>query len=754
MKFANIIVDISHEKLDRSFQYRVPQELESQIHIGMVVSIPFGNGNHERRGYVIGLSREPKLAPVKIKPFKEICSSEETTEEKLIALAAWMKERYGSTMAQALKTVLPVREKVKSKEKRYVLLSIDREEALALAQNLEKGRCKARASLLRALCEEPKLDYTRASKELGMTAAVIAPLVEQGLVHIQQDEIYRIPIEEGSIPREKLSSLTEAQQEVLCQIQEEWQKETPRPVLIHGVTGSGKTEVYMELIAHCIQSARQAIVLIPEIALTYQTVMRFFARFGNRVSIINSRLSNGERYDQFERAKNGDIDIMIGPRSALFTPFSNLGLIIIDEEHENSYKSESVPRYHAREVAIEYARMSDAIVVLGSATPSVDSYYKAKTGVYRLLELDKRVDDRPLPKCEVVDLRQELREGNRSILSTRLQELMEERLLNGQQTMLFLNRRGKSAFMSCRACGFVVKCPHCDVSLSEHSGGVMVCHYCGYRQPVPKVCPSCGSKYISGFKAGTQKIEAMVAKRFPQARILRMDYDTTRAKDAYEKILQAFSNHEADILIGTQMIVKGHDFSNVTLVGVLAADMSLHVNDFHAAERTFALLTQAAGRAGRGKLPGNVVIQTYDPDHYAIRTAKEQDYEAFYDKEIEYRRLMNYPPVWNMLLVHVTSPDESECGSMAQQVYDIASQMISHTDENQSPDDRHLIQLIGPADATIAKVNDIYRKVIYMKTSDYAALISIKDGIEQVVKADTAMKHANISFDFNPMSGF
>lgn len=445
---------------------------------------------------------------------------------------------------------------------------------------------------------------------------------------------------------------------------------------------------------------------------------------------------------------------MIGPRSALFTPFSNLGLIIIDEEHENSYKSESVPRYHAREVAIEYARMSDAIVVLGSATPSVDSFYKAKTGVYRLLELDKRVDDRPLPKCEVVDLRQELREGNRSILSTRLQELMEERLLNGQQTMLFLNRRGKSAFMSCRACGFVVKCPHCDVSLSEHSGGVMVCHYCGYRQPVPKVCPSCGSKYISGFKAGTQKIEAMVAKRFPKARILRMDYDTTRAKDAYEKILQAFSNHEADILIGTQMIVKGHDFSNVTLVGVLAADMSLHVNDFHAAERTFALLTQAAGRAGRGKLPGNVVIQTYDPDHYAIRTAKEQDYEAFYDKEIEYRRLMHYPPVWNMLLVHVTSPDESECGSMSQQVYDIASQMISHTDENQSHDDRHLIQLIGPADATIAKVNDIYRKVIYMKTSDYAALISIKDGIEQAVKADTAMKHANISFDFNPMSGF
>lgn len=615
---------------------------------------------------------------------------------------------------------------------------------------------KAKARLFRALIDADdgaRLEYSFVTGKLSVSAATIRALEQSGFIEVITQSGYRNPVEHMSVDTyDKV--LNAAQQSVVDAIEGDIAAGLRNTYLIKGVTGSGKTEVYMELIAHCIQSGRQAIVLIPEIALTYQTVMRFFARFGNRVSIINSRLSNGERYDQFERAKNGDIDIMIGPRSALFTPFSNLGLIIIDEEHENSYKSESVPRYHAREVAIEYARMSDAIVVLGSATPSVDSYYKAKTGVYRLLELDKRVDDRPLPKCEVVDLRQELREGNRSILSTRLQELMEERLLNGQQTMLFLNRRGKSAFMSCRACGFVVKCPHCDVSLSEHSGGVMVCHYCGYRQPVPKVCPSCGSKYISGFKAGTQKIEAMVAKRFPQARILRMDYDTTRAKDAYEKILQAFSNYEADILIGTQMIVKGHDFSNVTLVGVLAADMSLHVNDFHAAERTFALLTQAAGRAGRGKLPGNVVIQTYDPDHYAIRTAKEQDYEAFYDKEIEYRRLMNYPPVWNMLLVHVTSPDESECSSMAQQVYDIASQMISHTDENQSPDDRHLIQLIGPADANIAKVNDIYRKVIYMKTSDYAALISIKDVIEQAVKADTAMKHANISFDFNPMSGF
>ena len=752
--YANVIVDISHEKLDKTFQYSIPDELLCDIRPGVCVDIPFGS--RTITGYVIEVTDEPEYDPARTKPLIGIKAHSVAVEAKLIALAAWIRRNYGSTMNQALKTVIPVKKQAKEQVSRSIALKIDKVRARAQLALCEAKKQKAKARLFRALLDADEgahLEYSFVTGKLSVSAATIRALEQSGFIEVITQTGYRNPVEHMSVDTyDKV--LNAAQQSVVDAIEGDIASGLRNTYLIKGVTGSGKTEVYMELIAHCIQSGRQAIVLIPEIALTYQTVMRFFARFGNRVSIINSRLSNGERYDQFERAKNGDIDIMIGPRSALFTPFSNLGLIIIDEEHENSYKSESVPRYHAREVAIEYARMSDAIVVLGSATPSVDSYYKAKTGVYRLLELDTRVDDRPLPKCEIVDLRQELREGNRSILSTRLQELMEERLQNGQQTMLFLNRRGKSAFMSCRACGFVVKCPHCDVSLSEHSGGVMVCHYCGYRQPVPKVCPSCGSKYISGFKAGTQKIEAMVAKRFPQARILRMDYDTTRAKDAYEKILQAFSNHEADILIGTQMIVKGHDFSNVTLVGVLAADMSLHVNDFHAAERTFALLTQAAGRAGRGKLPGNVVIQTYDPDHYAIQTAKEQDYEAFYDKEIEYRRLMNYPPVWNMLLIHVTSPDESECGSVAQRVHDTAAQMISHIEKSQSPDDRHQIQLIGPADATIAKVNDIYRKVIYMKTSDYAALISVKDGIEQAVKADTAMKNANISFDFNPMSGF
>ena len=556
--YADVIIDLSVKNVDRIFQYRIPDYLKDLVKPGVQVNIPFGKGNTERKGIVVGLSKETDYDPEKMKELLDVETGTVPIRTQMICLAFWMKDRYSTTMNQALKTVLPVKAKVMPREERVIVSLKPKNEIETLLIEAEKKKYRARIRLYRALLENGELPLKLTSEKLGITAAMLKPLVEKEIVDLKT--VKKEPGAGNRFPQTGPVALNQEQKNAAETVIRDYDSGQRNTYLLYGITGSGKTEVYMELIDYVLRKGRQAIVLIPEISLTYQTVMRFFARFGNRVSIINSRLSNGERYDQFERAKNGDIDIMIGPRSALFTPFSNLGLIIIDEEHENSYKSESVPRYHAREVAIEYARMSDAIVVLGSATPSVDSYYKAKTGVYRLLELDKRVDDRPLPKCEVVDLRQELREGNRSILSTRLQELMEERLLNGQQTMLFLNRRGKSAFMSCRACGFVVKCPHCDVSLSEHSGGVMVCHYCGYRQPVPKVCPSCGSKYISGFKAGTQKIEAMVAKRFPQARILRMDYDTTRAKDAYEKILQAFSNHEADILIGTQMISKGLHF--------------------------------------------------------------------------------------------------------------------------------------------------------------------------------------------------
>ena len=488
-------------------------------------------------------------------------------------------------------------------------------------------------------------------------------------------------------------------------------------------------------------------MLIPEIALTYQTVLRFYQRFGERVSILNSKMSAGERYDQFERAKNGELDVMIGPRSALFTPFSKLGMIIIDEEHETSYKSETMPRYHARETAIARAGMEDASVLLGSATPSMESFYHAKRGAYVLLELEKRIEEKPLPACYTVDLREELRQGNRSILSEKLQELMEQRLEKHQQIMLFINRRGLAGFVSCRACGHVMKCPHCDVSLSHHNNGNLVCHYCGYMERAPKVCPECGSSYIGGFKAGTQKIEEIVKKRFPKARVLRMDFDTTRNKDGYEKILSSFANQEADVLVGTQMIVKGHDFPNVTLVGVLAADLSLHVSDYHGPERTFQLITQAAGRAGRGKLPGEVVIQTYSPKHYAIELAGEQDYEKFYESEIACRQLMRYPPCGHMLVMMTASTDEMT----AMLCIELLAKKIQQAQERGKLSG---VQMIGPADAAVAKLKDVYRRVLYFKHSEYETLVQMKDVLEQYIYHHREFRNVTVQFDFDPMNGF
>ena len=741
--YANIIVDISLEKLDKTFQYSIPKELEEQITEGVCVRIPFGK--RTLTGYVLECTDIPEFEVSKIRPIIGIEKGSVAMEAQLIALAGWMKRNYGSTMNQALKTVLPVKQKVKQIERKRLLLEITREEAYRKLALFEQKHYTAKARLLGALIEAGELDYQLVVQKLNISPSTMKSLEKDKIISIESMAEYRNPVSHLS-QKEYSLSLNPAQQKVVDQVDADIEQGLSKTYLLKGVTGSGKTEVYMELIARTIARGKQAIVLIPEISLTFQTVMRFYGRFGDRVSIMNSRLSQGERYDQFLRAKNGDIDIMIGPRSALFAPFSNLGIIIIDEEHESSYKSETVPRYHTRETAIERAAMNQAAVLLGSATPSVESYYQTQIGNYTLLELKERVKNQPLPECGIIDLRQELKEGNRSILSKRLQDLMEEKLAKKQQIMLFLNRRGVSGIMSCRACGHVVKCPHCDVSLSMHNHGKMVCHYCGYEEAVPKACPSCGSKYISGFKAGTQKIEELVKSRFPEARILRMDYDTTRTKDSYENILQAFANQQADILVGTQMIVKGHDFPNVTLVGILAADMSLHVSDYHGAEKTFQLITQAAGRAGRGDLEGQVVIQTYDPEHYAILTAKDQDYEAFYDQEIVYRQMLHYPPVWNLMVILATGKQEEELSYACDW---ISKEIGKRIEIGKVP-----VQMIGPADAQIAKISDVYRKVIYLKTKDYKTLVMIKDWTERFIKDKKAFSNVSIQFDFNPISGF
>ncbi len=744
MKFANIIVDISLEKLDRTFQYRVPEELQGILKEGMQVRIPFGNGGRTLTGYVLELTDTCEWDEKKLKPILGLAEKGIRLEGQLIALAAWMRRTYGSTMNQALKTVLPVKKSVQEKISRKVRLAVTREEAEAALAEMERKHQTARVRIIKALLEQTgqDMDYAAAQKELGLTAATARKLMELGLIRIESDTIFRNPVRPSEVQAHPFT-LYPAQQAIVEDVAARAAAGDLRPSLIHGVTGSGKTEVYMELIAAVLEQGKEAVVLIPEIALTFQTVLRFYRRFGDQVSIIHSKLSAGERYDQFERARRGEVKVMIGPRSALFTPFPRLGVIVIDEEHEGSYKSENAPRYHAREAAIERARMCGAFVVLGSATPSVDSYERTKEGLYRLYELPFRVENRAMPETEVVDLREELRMGNRSIFSARLKELMEDRLRKGEQIMLFLNRRGYAGFVSCRACGHVIKCPHCDVSLSLHHGGRMVCHYCGYQTVQPKKCPSCGSAYIGAFRAGTQQVAEAAAKTFPGARILRMDFDTTRQKGGYERILEAFSKKQADILVGTQMIVKGHDFPGVTLVGALAADLSLYAGDYRAAERTFQLLVQAAGRAGRGTTPGTAVIQTYSPDHYSIETAADQDYKAFFEKEMAFRRMMNYPPAAHLMALYLMSEDEEALNRGAVRLKALA---MSHT--------RQEIALIGPSDAGLSKLKDVYRKVLYLKCTEMNYLTEWKGWLEAVLPKERQLSTFNIQFDMDPVNPF
>ena len=741
--YADIIIDITHEKLDKVFQYRVPKELEMELKIGSGVIVPFGRGNRETKGYIVGFSQTCDYDEDKIKEILGRDTSSVAIEGRLVLLAAWMKEYYGGTMIQALKTVLPIKRTEQQKQQRILKLLLSKEEGeKKLEEYLHKNQ-KARARLLAALLDDQEVSYTLVSQKLGITLPVVRALEEQGVLAIKNHKIYRNPVREKEREQHFLT-YTDEQEVAIQTFREDYDNGKKGTYLLYGVTGSGKTEVYMEMIRRVVKDKKQAIVLIPEIALTYQTVMRFYRTFGDRVSIMNSRLSAGERYDQMMRAKKGEIDVMIGPRSALFTPFPDLGLIVIDEEHEAAYKSEQVPRYHARETAIERARLEGASVVLGSATPSMEAFYRCERGEYTLLKLKKRTAEAELPEVYTVDMREELQKGNRSILSDQLHKLMEERLRRKEQIILFLNRRGYAGFLSCRSCGYVVKCPHCDVSLAAHNNGKMVCHYCGYEEPVVKKCPSCGSSHIGGFRAGTQQIEELVKKEFPQARVLRMDLDTTRSKEGHEKILSAFANEEADILVGTQMIVKGHDFPNVTLVGVLAADMSLYSDDFRSAERTFELLTQAAGRAGRGTKKGEVVIQTYSPEHYSIQTAAHQDYEAFYAEEMNYRELMGYPPAEHLMAVLVACEEEAllEKGMHYLKLY--AMRITNNRN----------VQVIGPASPAVGKVKDVYRKVLYFKQESYEILIEMKDKMEQYIEMNRGFTKMRIQFDFDPMSSF
>lgn len=507
--------------------------------------------------------------------------------------------------------------------------------------------------------------------------------------------------------------------------------------LLHGITGSGKSLLYVNMIKRVLKDSKQVIVLIPEISLTYQSISLFISIFGDRVAILNSRMSKGERVEQFEKVLAKEVDIMIGPRSALFTPFDNLGLIIIDEEHDNAYKNENTPRYDTRDLANELTKINNASLVLVSATPSPETYKKAVDKEYELLELKERaVKDAYLPEIHIVDLAKELEEGNRSVFSRKLKELIEDRLEKKEQIMLFMNRRGVSNFISCRSCGEVMKCPHCDVSLTLHSNNKLYCHYCSYTMDMPKFCPKCSSFYLAGFGVGTQKLEVLTKKMFPSARVLRLDQDSSKKKGDSFEIIKKFSNKEADILIGTQMIVKGHDFKDVSLVGIVAADTSLYINDYTSSQRTYELITQAAGRAGRADKKGDVVIQTYNPRHYAIIASAENDYDLYYKNEMAFRKIAMYPPLVYILGIQLSSKSEIDLKE-AVKIY--VGLINKYSDKSFS--------IVGPVEPNVYKLKDYYRNIIYIKSVVYADLISLKNNIDLEIENFKIYDHISLIYD-------
>lgn len=755
MKYADVIVDISHDSVDRPFEYIIPDELEEQVQCGSQVQVPFGRGSRLVQGFVINVKGQASYDVQKLKPIRSVTPKSTSLEGHMIELAAFIRHNYGSTMNRALKIVLPVKKRSGPVVQKMVYCCADDETLRQAYETYQKDkRTAAKCRILKEMISEKVLPYEIVRHKLNIAPATLNSLEKEGLIRIDEKENLRDVLPKGGGGTYEIQ-LNPQQQEITDRIWQRYEDGDRRPSLIRGITGSGKTEIYIELISRMVQKGRQAIVLIPEIALTYQTVLRFYKKFKDRISVVNSRLTMAQKYDQLEKVRRGEVDIIIGPRSALFAPFSNLGIIIIDEEHEGTYKNEHAPGYHSREVAIKLASMTDGIVVMGSATPSVESYCKAKKGIYELYQLEQRAKGSELAQVDIVDLRQELQAGNRHMISRRLHELIQDRLEKKEQVMLFINRRAYQSFVSCRSCGTALQCPHCDVSLKYHRNGKLMCHYCGFEMPMVKQCPSCGSPYIGTYGAGTQKVEEEVLRLFPDAKVLRMDMDTTKEKDGHEKILSAFADQEADILVGTQMIVKGHDFPNVTLVGILAADLSLYAGNYLAQERTFQLLTQAAGRAGRGSRPGNVVIQTYSPDNYSIVLGAKQDYPAFYEHEMSYRRLLGYPPAMNMVGILISSEKEKLLDLVCQELSSLIDQTIAGLVSG-GENGTSRIQKIGPSQAPISKIKDSYRKLIYIKAEDYEDLTRIKDLVEDYAEncAKNSAKNWNekevkISFDFS-----
>ncbi len=737
---AKVILNNREHNIDRCFDYEIPGG--KAVLPGMRVDVPFGFGKGLSRGIVVETAKSSEFK--NLKAIARVVDNAPLCSESILKLCLWIKEKYFCSFYQALRLFLPpgIEQGVKEKSIRLAALAISKEDAMVAAKNMK--RAPKQSQMLLALCEKSPLKTEELYALCGGNSTVLRALCEKGFAKILSERSYREVFDAKKFSGGKNLIPTDEQKIVIDRLKDNISNSRHEKILLHGVTGSGKTEVFLQAIEHCIALGKTAIMLVPEISLTPQTVNRFVSRFGERVAVIHSRLSSGERFDQWNKIKNGEVSVVVGARSAVFAPFLNLGIIILDEEHESSYKSDTTPKYHAAEIAKKRAEESGATLLLASATPSLMSYYKAKNNEYTLLEMKKRYNEMALPTVKIVDMRAELFEyKNFSPLSVYLQREIAVNLENKSKTILFLNRRGYSTFVSCRECGFTLECPHCSVSLTYHKNtNSMVCHYCGHEEAVPSVCPECSSKHIKFFGTGTQKIEEAIRERFPEANVIRMDTDTTSKKGGHEEILDAFAKSDADILLGTQMVTKGLDFPEVTLVGVLAADTSLCMDDFRAGERSFSLLTQVCGRAGRGKIPGRAVIQTYQPLNATLKYAKEHDFAGFYNAEIASRRRLCYPPFCDMVSLVVS-------GEIEEEVIEAAKTVKAEIDLFSRESDC-IKDIVGPLPAPLSKIKNQYRHRLLLKVLDEDKIHPLLASLSE----KSFGKKVFLSIDINPTNMF
>lgn len=794
-KIAHVVVDVPSVNTNRFYDYLIPESLQGAIHVGMRVTVPFGN--RTIMGYVLSTAKESKVKG--LKPIQSCLDVQPVLTEELISLGKWLAQEtmsffissFQAMLPQALKasykkslhrvdtpsnptlnalfdgrdnidfdeieTLIPLKiinEEIKRETVTWEYHVTTKESNKTVTMVKVVGELEAFDRYLAHLSKQAKKQYQLTEYFLTMdqdqplktvlernktTRQTIKKFVEAGLITLNQQQVDRNPYA-GDMTKTRPLPLQPQQSEALDKIVDSMKKKRPDTYLLHGVTGSGKTEVYLQAIDWAIKQGKEAIVLVPEISLTPMMVERFKRRFGDEVAVLHSALSIGERFDEWRKIQKKTVKVAVGARSAIFAPFENLGIMIIDEEHESTYKQEDHPRYHVRDVAIKRAEYHHCPVVLGTATPTLETFARAKKGVYQLIDMPERINHTAMPHVTIEDMREELHQGNRTMFSRRLKLAIEKRLQNNEQVVLFLNRRGYSTFVMCRDCGHVVECPSCDISLTYHQRDHRLkCHYCNYSKPMPNVCPHCQSDTIRFFGTGTEKVEEALNETFPEARVIRMDVDTTRKKGAHERLLKQFGQKQADILLGTQMIAKGLDFPDVTLVGVLTADGLLNLPDFRAAEKTFQLLTQVSGRAGRHELTGEVIVQTYTPEHYSVLFAKAYDYHGFFKQEMALRKAYQYPPYYFLTLITVTHEQRLKAEEVTRVIQKL---LVKHLSEEAI--------ILGPSPSPIERIKGRYRFQCMVKYKSEPNLHHVLKKILDHYQKDYQKEKLMIHIDLNP----